>query len=131
MRVPHLAAIGLAAATLSLASPPATAADLDKQPTYKEAHAHSHASRHVPHVWGLWPGGPDPYEYRYRPVGYYPYYNSKLWVTRAEMRYRYRKPLLIGEYWSSWGYPMKCRDKACKVRAAYRPARPAAYRPTK
>lgn len=128
MRVPHFAVIGLAAATLSLASPPATAADLDQHSRRTPA---SHAERLVPPVWGLWPGGPDPYEYRYRPVGYYPNYNSDYWVTRAEMRYRYRKPLLVGEYWSAWGYPVRCKDKACKVRTPYRPARPAAYRPTK
>lgn len=118
MRVVHLVAIGLAAATVSLASPlPAAAADLDRD---------HRAAQPKPagHVWGTWPGGPDPYEYRYRPVGWYPYYNSDYWVPRAEMRYRYRKPLLIGEYWSSWGYPVRCKDHACRTRAAYR-------RPTK
>lgn len=102
MRIPRTVALAATAATLALAAPPsASARDL---------------------VIGIWPGGPDPYQYRSVPVGYYPYYDSGYWRTRAEMRYRYRKPLLVGPYWSAWGYPTTCDDanERCRARAAQR-----------
>lgn len=113
MRIGHLAAAASAALLLLSASLPATAGDPPS------GHGKAHHAGGV--VIGIWPGGPDPYQYRSRPVGYYPYYNSDYWRTRAEMRYRYRKPqLLTGEYWSSWGYPVRCTSRACRTQAAGR-----------
>ncbi len=57
----------------------------------------------------FWRGyGPDPYAYRYEEPGYYPYYNSGQWRPIDEMRGRYRYPLVLPEYYSSWGYPLPC-----------------------
>lgn len=107
MRVRHFAAMALTAAAVTLtASVPATAGDLS----------------HSGVVVGIFPGGPDPYEYRSRPVGWYPYFNSGQWKTRADMRYRYRRPLLVGEYWSAWGYPVGCADHSCRTKKVYRRA---------
>ena len=49
----------------------------------------------------------DPRSWYYRQPGYYPFYNSRYWVPRAEMRYRYRY-LYYGpkhRYYPAWGYP--------------------------
>lgn len=61
------------------------------------------------YVRGPWPGGPDPYAYSYGRVGYYPHYNSRLWVPRKQMLARSRYPMRIPEYYSSWGYPLGCK----------------------
>lgn len=61
------------------------------------------------YVRGPWPGGPDPYAYSYHAVGYYPYYNSRYWVPRKQMAKRFRYPMRIPEYYSSWGYPLSCK----------------------
>lgn len=41
------------------------------------------------HVYHAHPR-PDPYAYRYRKVGYYPYHASRYWVHADVMRSRYR-----------------------------------------
>lgn len=118
MRAPHFVAIALAVVAASATSA-ATASAADLKPTHVSGHApRAHATGYV---WGTFPGGPDPYEYRYRPSGYYPYYNSDYWRTRADMRYRtHGRPNLLGEYWSSWGYPVKCADRTCRKRVSYK-----------
>ncbi len=54
--------------------------------------------------------GPDPFAYRYEPRGYYPYYASRYWVPRREMRYRYRYNYALPEYYPAWGYPSRNWD---------------------
>ncbi|CAN0315662.1 unnamed protein product, partial [Phaeothamnion confervicola] len=61
------------------------------------------------YVRGPWPGGPDPYAYSYQRPGYYPSYNSDMWVPRKQMLARSKYPLRIPEYYSSWGYPLGCK----------------------
>lgn len=49
----------------------------------------------------------DPRSWYYRQPGYYPYYGSRYWVPRADMRYRYRY-VYNGpkyRYHPAWGYP--------------------------
>ncbi|MGE3708976.1 MAG: hypothetical protein AB7G35_04830 [Hyphomicrobiaceae bacterium] len=110
MQLKSLAALAVAMASIALAAP---------QPA-EAGGRHSYFFIDAPY-----PGGPDPYAYRYVRPGYYPYYDSRYWVPRREMRYRTRYPLREGEYWSSWGYPLTCkvllRGKKCGV--PYRPAR--------
>ena len=60
-------------------------------------------------VRGQWPGGPDPYAYSYSRTGYYPAYNSDMWVPRKQMLGRSKYPFRIPEYYSSWGYPVACK----------------------
>jgi hypothetical protein len=115
MRISQLAAMALAAAALLIAaSIPAAAGGREPGYVYPGPLPHP-SSAHA-----YWDGLPDPYTYKYVPVGYYPYYDSDYWRPRAETRYRYRKPLLIGEYWSSWGYPVRCKDKACRYQTTYK-----------
>jgi hypothetical protein len=58
----------------------------------------------------FWRGsGPDPYAYRYEPPAYYPYYGSSYWRPAQEMRYRYRYPLAMPEFYPAWGYPLPCQ----------------------
>jgi hypothetical protein len=48
----------------------------------------------------------DPRSWYYRQPRYYPYYGSGYWVSRAEMRYRYRYKY-VGpkyQYYPAWGY---------------------------
>ncbi len=54
--------------------------------------------RHYDHRYD---GYVDPYEYRYEPRGYYPYYNSGYWVPRRWVRKRryLRRP----PYYKAWG----------------------------
>jgi hypothetical protein len=62
-------------------------------------------------------GGPDPYAYAYEPPAYYPYYGSDQWRPVQDMRYRYRYPLALPPYYSSWGYPLPCHiawSEACR-----------------
>ncbi|HXF54955.1 MAG TPA: hypothetical protein VNK52_12595 [Hyphomicrobiaceae bacterium] len=67
----------------------------------------------------FWRGdGPDPYAYYYEPPGYYPYVNSGQWRPAQEMRGRYRYPLWLPEYYSSWGYPLPCDHVAGGCRAS-------------
>lgn len=49
-------------------------------------HYHKAAPRHLHVVHG----GGDPYAWRYKRRGYYPYYTSGYWVPAKEMKYRYR-----------------------------------------
>ena len=64
----------------------------------------------------FWRGyGPDPYAYHYEAPGYYPFYGSDQWRPAQEMRYRYRYPLVLPEYYSSWGYPLPCDVAWSKV----------------
>jgi hypothetical protein len=48
----------------------------------------------------------DPRSWYYNQPRYYPYYGSGYWVSRAEMRYRYRYQY-VGpryKYYPAWGY---------------------------
>ncbi|NJO35778.1 MAG: hypothetical protein HC869_24555 [Rhodospirillales bacterium] len=49
----------------------------------------------------------DPRSWYYRQPGYYPYYASRYWVPRAEMRYRHRYQYFGPKYryYPAWGYP--------------------------
>lgn len=108
MRKTLLAAIAAAIASVGLAAPPPASAD-----GVKETAAPAKAARvyRTQYVRGLWPGGPDPYAYAYARTRYYPYYDSDYWVPRSEMRYRTRYPNRLPEYWSSWGYPLSCKQR--------------------
>ena len=50
----------------------------------------------------------DPRSWYYKQHSYYPYYKSSYWVTRAEMRYRYRGQYYGPKYhyYPAWGYPL-------------------------
>jgi hypothetical protein len=64
----------------------------------------------------FWRGeGPDPYAYYYEAPGYYPYYGSGQWRPAREMKDRYRYPLVLPEYYSSWGYPLPCDMASSEV----------------
>ena len=67
--------------------------------------------RHLAYLYvrGGFPGGPDPYAYSYNRPGYYPDYNSDMWVPRKQMLGRSKYPMRIPEYFSSWGYPLPCK----------------------
>lgn len=61
----------------------------------------------------------DPYAYRYRPVGYYPYYNSRYWVPTPALRYRQAccRPFpALPPYYRAWGYPYDVYPSAYAVR---------------
>lgn len=45
----------------------------------------------------------DPYEYRYEPRGYYPYYNSNYWGPPRIKRFRGHVP----PYYAAWGAPRR------------------------
>lgn len=45
----------------------------------------------------------DPYEYRYAPTRYYPYYNSRYWKPARYFRKGYRT-LKKPPYYKAWGY---------------------------
>jgi hypothetical protein len=61
----------------------------------------------------------DPYAYRYRPVGYYPYYNSRYWVPTPVLRYRQaccRPYAALPSYYRAWGYPYDVYPNSYVVR---------------
>lgn len=66
---------------------------------------------HVFNRYGYPATAEDPWAYSYEPRGYYPYYNSNQWRPHAEMRYRYRYDFALGDYYSSWGYPIVCHTR--------------------
>ena len=111
MRMKSLVAILTALAAFGLAAPQPASADegpaeaAHRAPVQREVQRDHRAT----HYRGLWPGGPDPYAYSYQRSSYYPYYDSRYWVPRAEMRNRTHYPFRIPEYTSSWGYPLSCK----------------------
>ena len=71
------------------------------------------------HVYVTRNGAFDPYAYRFRPRGYYPYYNSGYWVPAAELRYRRaccRPYAALPPYYRAWGYPNDVYPNAYVVR---------------
>lgn len=113
------AAAGFAVVAIAMPDPaaadgtPAAALSATKRVAYKPRYQYGHQ-----YVRGPWPGGPDPYSYSYNRPGYYPHYNSKLWVPRKQTLARSRYPMRIPEYGSSWGYPLGCKvhgRKSCGV----------------
>ena len=58
-----------------------------------------------------YPGGPDPYAYRYERRGYYPYYDSNYWVPLWQMKGRTHYPKVYREYGAAWGYPLSCKQQ--------------------
>ena len=57
----------------------------------------------------------DPRSWYYRRPGYYPYYASRYWVPRADMRYRYRYRYYTPRYryHPAWGYPRHDYNTEC------------------
>lgn len=49
--------------------------------------------------------GSDPYAYRYRPRGYYPYYNSDYWVPAYKLRGKRPGDFAHPPYYQAWGRP--------------------------
>ena len=111
MRMKCLATVFVAVAAFGLAAPrPAAADGMPSEETHRAVHHARHAEHESgPQYRGLWPGGPDPYAYSYERKNYYPFYNSRYWVPRAEMRNRTHYPNRLPGYWSSWGYPLSCK----------------------
>ncbi len=99
MRMKWIAALAVAATSVALAAPnPAEAGG-----KYEGRSAHS---RYIP---APYPGGPDPYAYKYEKRGYYPYYDSNYWVPLRQMKGRTHYPYRIPRYYASWGYPLTCK----------------------
>lgn len=118
MRLQSFAIVAAAFAAAGLAAAIPAAADGMRSAKSKPAKHVKARPATVRYVRGLWPGGPDPYEYSYERRGYYPYYDSAYWVPRKQMKHRFRYPFRIPEYASSWGYPLTCkiqRRKGCGV----------------
>ncbi len=100
----------LGAALAIVATAPAVADGMPSAPQVKKVvkfNPRVHVAYH--YVRGQWPGGPDPYAYSYGRPGYYPAFNSDMWVPRKQMLARSKYPLRIPEYYSSWGYPIGCK----------------------
>lgn len=108
MRKILLAAIAVTMASFGLATPQPAGADGVRETAAPAKTARVYRAKLVR---GLWPGGPDPYAYAYARTRYYPYYDSAYWVPRSEMQYRTRYPNRLPEYWSSWGYPLSCKQR--------------------
>ncbi len=106
-----LAAIAATCAIMAIATPEPVLADgmpaASTRKVVKSVKTHRVYGYH--YVRGTWPGGPDPYAYSYKRAGYYPYYDSRYWVPRKQMAGRFRYPMRIPEYYSSWGYPLTCK----------------------
>lgn len=114
----HLARIlsavaGCAVAAVACSSLPASADGAKVERRVVKKHV-GIAKRHpiVFNAWGYPATSADPYAYSYEPRPWYPYYNSGEWVRRAAMRYRTRYDLALPDYYSSYGYPLKCKGKA-------------------
>ncbi len=104
----------LAALSTALGMSAATPAQADGMPAVAKtvkyvAKAKPRYRVGIRYVRGPWPGGPDPYAYASGTQGYYPYYNSNLWVPRKQMAHRSRYPNRLPGYSSSWGYPIACK----------------------
>lgn len=82
-------------------------------------HAQAPRFAHVFNIYGYPAASEDPWAYSYQPRRYYPYYDSAYWRPHSEMRYRYRYDLALGDYYSSWGYPVVCHtpDRLACARA--------------
>jgi hypothetical protein len=111
MLIKRIAALAAVTAAVALATAAPVVAD-GLPAASKPAKTVKYSPRtHVAYTYvrGPWPGGPDPYAYSYERPGYYPYYNSNMWVPRKQMLGRSKYPLRIPEYYSSWGYPLACK----------------------
>ncbi len=85
MRFKKLSALATAVLALGLAAPmPAKASD-----RHLIGHRYTIHSQH------------DPYAYRYKPNGYYPYYNSGYWRPRHLVKRR--RGFRIPRYHQAWG----------------------------
>lgn len=115
--VKRLAALAALASALGLSAAAPAVADgmpsMQRAAPKAKAVVHHRPRYHVTHAYvrGPWPGGPDPYAYAYGKQGYYPYYNSRLWVPRKQMVHRSRYPFRLPGYYSSWGYPVACKAR--------------------
>lgn len=100
MRFKALMAVAVAAGFLGILAAPqsATAFGWDRPDQARHWVYHPHR-RHVvmAHEFA------DPYEYRYIPRGYYPYYNSQYWGRPRIKRFRAQLP----PYYAAWGAPRR------------------------
>lgn len=96
--------LALAAVSLSFAAVTPAAAFFWDRPDTPEGWGRLRTIRHwvyyprYDHVYLTHPQT-DPYSYRYRPRGYYPYYNSGYWGPPRVKRFRGALP----PYYASWG----------------------------
>lgn len=106
MRLKCLMALAATALSLGVAVPQSASAFNWDRPDQPDGWGRMRTVRHWvyrPHYNHVYLTHPrtDPYAYSYKPVGYYPYYNSGYWGPPRIKRYSGSLPA----YYAAWGSP--------------------------